>query len=441
QTTSVAMEEFLKRKDSLLDILFSLEVDPRVRLTCSCQSTRPPIYRCTDCFNHTPSCDSCIRDAHIHNPLHRIQKWTGSYFARDSLHNLGHQICLGHDGSRCPNADASKPLVVVHTNGVHKVTFVPCACANRPLFPIQLLRSGFYAATWDQPGTVFTVKLLEHHHLDSAQSGKSTYDYWAILRRLTDNTCDACVPPRYEELQRVSREWRVLKRLKRSGQALGISDLLPDGSHSVAVFCPACPRPGVNLPDNWKEDVNEDNLHTYTVYIGIDGNFQAILMTKKQDLDDVPLLEGLGYFVNTAEFEEYMKQYDKDEPDEHKSDCANLRSMKILAARKGLSVAGLLALFCKHSFYWPNTMIDLEVGEKCVGAAPHAVHSDSYLCCPDSVSSITPSSWRFNATPTGTSTGSSRVIRAASTRSTSTADFTRTLPSRPRPPPSNASKF
>ncbi|EJD54904.1 hypothetical protein AURDEDRAFT_24790, partial [Auricularia subglabra TFB-10046 SS5] len=366
QTTSVAMEEFLQRKDSLLDILFAREVDSRVLLTCGCQSSRPCIYRCTDCFNHSPCCDSCIRDAHVHNPLHRIQKWTGLYFARDSLNALGLAVCLGHDGSRCPSADASKSMVIVHTNGVHKVNFVPCACANRASFPTQLLQSGFYPATWDQPGTAFTIKLLEHHHLDSVQSGKSTYDYWAVLRRLTDNTREACVPPRYEELQRVSREWRVLKRLKRSGQALGMNKLLPDGSQSVAVFCPACPRPGINLPENWKDDVNDSNLHTYTVYIGIDGNFQAVMKIKKQDPDDVPLLEGLGYFVDTALFEAFMKMFNKDDPDEHKSDCANLRSMKILAARKGLSVAGLLALFCKHSFYWANTMIDLEVGEKCV---------------------------------------------------------------------------
>jgi hypothetical protein len=26
---------------------------------------------------------------------------------------------------------------------------------------------------------------------------------------------------------------------------------IPDGS--MAIFCPACPQPGINLPDNWKE--------------------------------------------------------------------------------------------------------------------------------------------------------------------------------------------
>lgn len=34
---------------------------------------------------------------------------------------------------------------------------------------------------------------------------------------------------------------------------------VPDGS--MAVFCPACPQPGINLPENWKEK--------YTLYAHI----------------------------------------------------------------------------------------------------------------------------------------------------------------------------
>lgn len=49
-------------------------------------------------------------------------------------------------------------------------------------------------------------------------------------------------------------------RLKRSGQSVGISSLLPHGSRSVAVTCPACPEPGINMGGDWKLQQNAENL-------------------------------------------------------------------------------------------------------------------------------------------------------------------------------------
>lgn len=113
-------------------------------------------------------------------------------------------------------------------------------------------------------------------------------------------------------------------RLKRSGQALEISTLLPHFGSSVAVTCPACPQPGMNMPDNWKELKNSSNLcvfslgrstfptlaacsHVYTLFLGIDGNYRAILKKKRHDVNDVPLLDGQGYFADTADYEEYSR--------------------------------------------------------------------------------------------------------------------------------------
>jgi hypothetical protein len=30
----------------------------------------------------------------------------------------------------------------------------------------------------------------------------------------------------------------------------------PSGNGSMAVFCPACPQPGINLPEDWKTRYN-----------------------------------------------------------------------------------------------------------------------------------------------------------------------------------------
>jgi hypothetical protein len=48
---------------------------------------------------------------------------------------------------------------------------------------------------------------------------------------------------------RVSRQWRHLQDLKRFGYGHD-KDKVP-GDGDLADFCPACPQPGVNLPDEW----------------------------------------------------------------------------------------------------------------------------------------------------------------------------------------------
>lgn len=53
------------------------------------------------------------------------------------------------------------------------------------------------------------------------------------------------------------REWRHIKSLKRFGRGL-----VPDGVQTtalgdLAMSCPACPQPGVNLPDGWEDTPEE----------------------------------------------------------------------------------------------------------------------------------------------------------------------------------------
>ena len=57
---------------------------------------------------------------------------------------------------------------------------------------------------------------------------------------------------RYRELLRVSRQWRNLKAWKEHG--VGYADHLQPGKGSLAIVCPACPRPGVNLRPGWEKD-------------------------------------------------------------------------------------------------------------------------------------------------------------------------------------------
>jgi hypothetical protein len=37
----------------------------------------------------------------------------------------------------------------------------------------------------------------------------------------------------------------------------GHDDSISPGNGDLALFCPACPQPGINLPKNWKDDPNQ----------------------------------------------------------------------------------------------------------------------------------------------------------------------------------------
>jgi hypothetical protein len=53
---------------------------------------------------------------------------------------------------------------------------------------------------------------------------------------------------------RVSRQWRHLRLLMQNG--FGHDDSISPGDGDLALFCPACPQPGINLPETWKDDPN-----------------------------------------------------------------------------------------------------------------------------------------------------------------------------------------
>jgi hypothetical protein len=59
------------------------------------------------------------------------------------------------------------------------------------------------------------------------------------------------------------RQWRHLKMLKRAGRG---NDALRPVEETLkgelGIPCPACPRPDVNLPDNWQDVDSEERYVT-----------------------------------------------------------------------------------------------------------------------------------------------------------------------------------
>jgi hypothetical protein len=162
--------------------------DPDIGKNCSC-GAGITLFRCQECFDPEPSCQPCLLKSHLQQPFHRVQEWTGSHFVRRDLGDLGHTLCLGHRAHRCPNTrdkSEGRLTTIVHTNGIHTRRILYCHC-NGVSEAIQLVRSGLFPATIQQPETAFTFAVLKDFHLHTLTSKKSAYDHYHALQKHTNN--------------------------------------------------------------------------------------------------------------------------------------------------------------------------------------------------------------------------------------------------------------
>jgi len=153
---------------------------------------------------------------------------------------------------RAPSTDAAGNtfLTAVHSNGFHHVPVVWCCCTNTEPRDIQLLNLRLYPASYKEVKTVFTFDCLDNQRMENLECKTSIYQFHQKLRRLTYPAFPQSAPNRLLEFRRVSRQWRNLKYRKWFGHW---NEEQP-GRAEMALFCPACPQPGVNLPSDWRED-------------------------------------------------------------------------------------------------------------------------------------------------------------------------------------------
>jgi hypothetical protein len=83
------------------------------------------------------------------------------------------------------------------------------------------------------------------------QAKTTMYNYYSVLEKLTNNT--GIKPPnRYQAFLRIVREYTHLLMLKRAGREHAKSGAMGTAQGELAVRCPCCPLPGVNLLENWE---------------------------------------------------------------------------------------------------------------------------------------------------------------------------------------------
>lgn len=99
---------------------------------------------------------------------------------------------------------------------------------------------------------------------------------------------------------RVARQWRLLKTLKWTGHGVGDLSLVRGG---LALFCPACPQPGINIPKTADTDFAD---WKYTRTVVMDGNFKAEHLHTRAPEDDVWLMDGRGFMVTRPTYKEFI---------------------------------------------------------------------------------------------------------------------------------------
>lgn len=172
------------------------EAVPKQRCCQNCPNDGA-VYRCTECIHARVLCGGCIVKAHARSPFHVIERFDGQqrFWVKCCLSELGAVVNLGHGGEHCDSGRRTRLMTVVHERGVWKanVRFCNCCGSNKHATPegAQLLKAGFWPASWDTPRTVFTMGLMEQFRLQSVHAHTNAYDFFNYLARRTNDTFPA----------------------------------------------------------------------------------------------------------------------------------------------------------------------------------------------------------------------------------------------------------
>ncbi|KAI6117514.1 hypothetical protein EV401DRAFT_2072574 [Pisolithus croceorrhizus] len=255
----------------------------------------------------------------------KVQRWNGAHYQPTSLMDLGFLWHIGHGGDLCPcNWSDPDPeesgyvtgdgppnhrksswfqMTIVHTEGIfsHEVSVCKCPGSDPNDWHLDLLHQRLFPASISKPKTAFTFDVLDHFLIDALECKTSAMGFYQKLKRFTNNAFPE--RDRYRELMRVSWLWRDLKHRKWFG--FGHDTGKDPGDGGLALFCPACPQPGLNLPADWKVWYDRDTVMRQYV---IDGNFTAQHMKMNKLELDVALSDGKGYMVSEGPYQNHLQQ-------------------------------------------------------------------------------------------------------------------------------------
>ncbi|KAG1724879.1 uncharacterized protein EDB91DRAFT_1062557, partial [Suillus paluster] len=342
------------------------------------------LIQCLSCSGTHAWCPSCVVKAHQHNPFHNLQLWNGRFYETTTLQAQGYTMYLGHGGEPCPNIShqpdpspwedlgAMKDvfaqeegdtindmqlgvsnLVIVHSTGVysHSVSWCQCSGAEKAQH-LHLMKARLFPASITRPQSAFTFDVLDNFLIDTLECKTSAMSFYQKLHQFTNNAFPDKILDCYRELMQVSHIWRDLVNKKRFG--FGHDIKRSPGPRDLALYCPACPQPGINLPMSWRYDYEEWLVMQRYV---VDGNFTAQHMKMKIPEDDVSLADGKGYMVTEGPYQAHIH--------DSKSTCNNHQAVnEANIQRSNLRATGVGAPACaRHGCFVPHAVVDFQKGE------------------------------------------------------------------------------
>ncbi|KAI0648456.1 hypothetical protein C8Q79DRAFT_905667 [Trametes meyenii] len=313
--------------------------------------------RCRDCIGRAHFCLDCLHKYHRLSPFHRLLRWSTELqiWEKITLSDMGLVLHGGHSGKPCPHKlRPARNMTIVHGRGVLNMKVSFCECARVAQSQAKLIDMGLYPASWEEPRTVFTQEVIQASSLLTAQGGLSTQDFYTFLRRTTNNTSPEVVPDRYRQLMVSQREFDYLLACKRNS----VEPVREMPARTLVVLCPACPQPGKNMRRHW-ETCESDLRYLDALFYSVDGNFHQKQRKKPMDKDDVALMEGASYFVDSSDFAKYMHGIGPEEKEE--TTCHKFAAMGY-GGHTG-QVTGTVALVCRHLTMLPSSMVDLAGAE------------------------------------------------------------------------------
>ncbi|KAJ7926131.1 hypothetical protein B0H13DRAFT_1599892 [Mycena leptocephala] len=315
-------------------------------------------------FGGLAVCESCCVSMHQYTPLHNVERWDGACFMKTSLKALGLRVQLGHEGCVRPKP-VGTTFVVLDLNGIQEVNVDLCGCEKAALHGsayTQLLRRGWYPATDHAPKTAATFALLDFFHAQTLQAKTTMYNFYVTLEKLTDNT-GVKPPNRYSEFLRMARQYRHLLMLKRAGRAHDPSGVYGTQPGECAVLCPACPRPGVNLPDDW-DSAPPEKKFLYVLFLALDACFRLKRRLISSELRDPGLGTGWAYFTENEPYRQYLLTVTDQK---EMSTCSGLAALDYANTKfsRGYSSTGVgMGVCARHEFVQPTGVGDLQKGER-----------------------------------------------------------------------------
>ncbi|KAJ7015979.1 hypothetical protein C8F04DRAFT_983763 [Mycena alexandri] len=359
------MHEWRPLRDEYLRLLLRLEGAADADLVpCPRCKTATPTIRCKQCFGGEMFCKECTVIMHAKNPLHIIDEWNGEMFSRTSLTALGLVIQLCHND--CVAPVRVEKFVLLDTGCIHELSVDFCGCERRHSTQRRtaLLEKRWYPATHDTPRTAATFNFLNLFVIQTHQAKTTMYDYYMTTVR---STCGSGkkVPNRYPELLRMVRQWRHLQMLKRSGRGHDQSGVNGTKLGALAIECPACPRPDVNLPEGWETASPEDRRRfLYILFIALDACFRLKRRLVSSELRDPGLGTGWAYFVEQEPYRQYLLTTTNET---EMSTCSGLAALDYANTKfsRGYSVTGVgMGVCARHEFVQPTGVGDLQKGER-----------------------------------------------------------------------------